>query len=145
MRWGLSTPILRSGTFAFIYLNRSIYHPKDYFTYVYPKKLPTKKLITSFMVIFSRFDHVWIHKPISLFSLRTTFSYFSHQLQNWTSKTSLCFGDKVRPKITYQPYSGIYTICTLVTAVFYHLALKFQSPVRGVHLHSQEVEMVFFY
>ena len=76
------------------------------------------------MVIFSRFDHPWIHKPISLFSLRTTFSHFSHQLQNWTSKTSLCFGVKERPKITYQPYAGIYIICTLVAEFFLSLGIK---------------------
>ena len=41
--------------------------------------------------------------------------------------------------ITYQPYRGIYVICTSVTAVCYHFALKIQSPVRGVHLHSREI------
>ena len=71
------------------------------------------------MAILSRFDYVWIHKLIWLFSLTTTFSYFSHQLQNWTSKTSLKFGVKERPTITYQPYPGICIICTSVTAVFY--------------------------
>ena len=91
------------------------------------------------MVIFSRFDHVWIHEPISLFSLRRTFPHFSHKLQYWTSKTFHCFGANERPKITYQPYPGRCTICTSVIVVFYHMALKIQSPVRGVHLHSPEV------
>ena len=39
------------------------------------------------------------------------FLHFSHQLQNWTSKTFLCFGVKERPKITHQPHPGKYTIC----------------------------------
>ena len=73
-------------------------------------------------------------------SVGITFSRFSHQFQNWTSMTSLCFGVKERPKITYQPYPGIYTICTSVTAVFYNLALKIQSPFRGVHLLHYTVE-----
>ena len=72
------------------------------------------------------------------------------KLQNWTSKTSLCFGVKETPKITYQPYPGIYIICmnlhhifwtavTSVAAVSYHFALKIQSPARGINLHSPEV------
>ena len=71
------------------------------------------------MVIFSTFDYVWIHKLFWLFSLTTTFSIFSHQLQNWTSKTSLKFGVKERSTITSQPYPGTYIICTSVTAAFY--------------------------
>ena len=82
------------------------------------------------MVIFSRFDYDWIHKP--LFSLRTTFFHFSHQLQKRISEIFLCFGVNERP-IPYQPYAGIYIICTSVTAIFYHLVLKIQSPIRGVH------------
>ena len=85
------------------------------------------------MVIFSRLNHVWIHKPICLFSLKTTFFHFSHQLQNCISTISLCFGVKEGPKIPYQPYTGIHIICTSVTAMFYHLVLKIQSAIRGVH------------
>ena len=82
------------------------------------------------MVIISRFDQVWTHKPISLFSFRTTFSKFSHQLQNWTSKTSLSFGVKERAKISYQPYPGIYIICTSVMAVFYTcFSFGIQNPI----------------
>ena len=66
------------------------------------------------------------------FSLKTTF----YHLQNGTLKTSLCFAIKERPKTTYQPHPRIYIIRTSVTAVFYHLTLKIQSAVRGVHLHS---------
>ena len=44
---------------------------------------------------------------------------FPHLIQNWNSKTSLCFGVKERSKITYQQYNGIYIIYTLVTAVLY--------------------------
>ena len=82
------------------------------------------------MAILSRFDYVWIHKLIWLFSLTTTFSHFSHQLQNWTSKTSLKFGVKERPTITYQPYPGICIICTSVTAVF-HTCFSFgiKNPI----------------
>ena len=36
----------------------------------------------------------------------------------------LYFGIKERPKIIYQPYPGIYTIFTSITAVCYHSALK---------------------
>ena len=89
------------------------------------------------MVIFSSFDHVWIHKPVSPISLRTTFSHFSHQLQNRTSKTSLWFGVKERPMITYQPYRGIYVICTSVTAVCYHFALK-SNPLSGEFIYTVE-------
>ena len=75
------------------------------------------------MVIISRFDQVWTHKPISLFSFRTTFSNFSHQLQNWTSKTSLSFGVKETA-----------IICTSVMAVFYtcfSFGIKNPIPCQG--------------
>ena len=69
------------------------------------------------------------------FSQNNLFSVFT-PVAKLNFKDSLCFGVKERPKITYQPYPGIYIICTSVTAVFYQLALKIQSPVREVYLHS---------
>ena len=84
-------------------------------------------MLWSYFPGFTMFEFI---NQYHFFSLSATSLHSSHQLQNWTSKTSLCFGVKERPKIAYQPYPGIYTICTSVTTMFYHLALKIQYPVR---------------
>ena len=44
---------------------------------------------------------------------------------------------KERPIITYQPYRGIYVICTSVTAVCYHFALK-SNPLSGEFIYTVE-------
>ena len=142
--------MLKFDTFAFIYSNRPIYSSKRLF-YMHRsnKKLITKLKIVVYVVMLQNKLMLWSYFPgfatlefinqYHLLPLRTTFYHFSHQLQNWTSKTSLCLGVKEGSKITYQPYPGICIICNSVTAVFYHLTLKIQSLVRGVHLHSLEV------
>ena len=144
----LSTPMLKFGTFDFIYLNRPIYSSKRLF-YIHR---PNKKLITKLknscdvvkevdvMIIFSRFDHVWIHKPILHFSLRTTFSHFSTSCKIEVQRLLLALVLKRDPKLnTNHILEYTSYVSTSVTAAFYCLALKIQYPVRRVHLHSHEV------
>ena len=60
-----------------------------------------------------------IHKPVLLFFLSEQPSATSHT--NCKIGLQRLFFALVlnRPKMTYRPYPGIYTICTSVTDVFY--------------------------
>ena len=57
------------------------------------------------------FDHGWIHKPVSLFSLRTTIPTSHTNCKMEVQTLPFAFGVKEKPKITYQLYPGIQ-ICT---------------------------------
>ena len=106
---------------------------------------PTKKLITKLKIVVYcnviKKWMLWSYIPgLTMFEFINQYHFLLSGQPFPTSHINcivrhqrLFFGLVLKrdPKLHNQPYSGIYTICTSVTAVFYHSTSKIQfSPVR---------------
>ena len=137
--------MLEFDTFALIYLNRPIYSFKILFYIHWPtKKLIIKLKIVVYVVTYKisgSYGHTF--PSLTMFEFINQYHFFlleqifsiSHTIWKIDLQSRLSALGLKRD----HSHPGIYTIFTSVTAVSHHLALKVQSPVRGVHLRSREV------